>query len=142
MYICEKKEKASQYKGVYWHTQNAKWCARLNLKGQQPKYGGTFYDELDAAKSVNHLCEAMDIPLQNPGISGIPNQQCQVAYCRIYFCLKIVRKITHVKTYFVNFFQKQVTPFFFDLNIFLWVSPRPPKKPWILCTLNFKFFCG
>ena len=78
VYICEKKKKTSQYKGVYLHAQNGKWCTRLKLKGQPPKYGGSFYDELDAAKSVNYLCEAMDIPLQNPGISGIPTQRYQV----------------------------------------------------------------
>jgi hypothetical protein len=37
-----------------------------------------FKDELDAAKRVNQLCEELGIPLQNPTISAIPNQQYQV----------------------------------------------------------------
>ena len=40
--------------------------------------GGTFNDELDAAKRVNQLCEEMGIPYKNPGISATPNQQCHV----------------------------------------------------------------
>jgi len=45
------------------------------LKGQTPKYGGQFNDEQDAAKKVNQICKGFGIPLQNPGINGMPNQQ-------------------------------------------------------------------
>jgi len=80
--ICEipnqqKNEKKSQYKGVCWHRENGKWQVRICLKGQKQKYGGMFEDELDAAKRVNQLCEELDIPAENPGISAVPNQQCQ-----------------------------------------------------------------
>ena len=44
-----------------------------------------FKDELDAAKRVNQLCEEQGIPLQNPEISAIPNEQYQVT--KNYFCL-------------------------------------------------------
>merc|ERR1712034_235048 len=74
------KEKTSQYKGVYWHRQSGKWYARLSSKvntGQIQKYGGCFKIEQDAAKRINQLCEELRIPLQNPGISSIPNQQYQ-----------------------------------------------------------------
>jgi hypothetical protein len=37
-----------------------------------------FKDELDAAKAVNQLCETLGIPLKNPEISAIANQQYQV----------------------------------------------------------------
>merc|ERR1712034_306971 len=73
----QKKEKTSQYKGVYWHTQSGKWYAQLKLKGEERKYGGTFEDELNAAKRVNQLCEEMEIPPYNPTISGRPDEQYQ-----------------------------------------------------------------
>ena len=76
--ISEKKVKRSQYKGVHWHKENRKWFVLMCLKGGKKKYGGTFIDEIDAAKRVNQLCEEMEIPLQNPGISAIPTQQYQV----------------------------------------------------------------
>ena len=78
MYACEKKEKMSQYKGVYWHRKNKKWCALINPKGQKRKFVGCFENELHAAKRVNQLCEELGIPLQNPEISAIPNQECEV----------------------------------------------------------------
>ena len=78
MFVCEKKEKTSQYKGVYWHKQIRRWYVLIHLKGKKRKYGGCFSDELDAAKRVNQLCEELEIPLQNPTISTIPNQQYQV----------------------------------------------------------------
>jgi len=68
------KEQASQYKGVSWNKKKNKWFAHLHLKGQRPKFGGTFQDELDAAKRVNQLCEEMEISPQFPGIPGMPNQ--------------------------------------------------------------------
>jgi hypothetical protein len=72
------KEKTSQYKGVYWHKNTRKWCAFVYLKGQtDQKYCGGFDNELDAAKKVNELCQTFGIPLQNPEISAIPNQQYQ-----------------------------------------------------------------
>merc|ERR1712034_300891 len=72
----KKREKTSQYKGVYGH-KNGKWLVHMSLKGKQQKYGGYFREELDAAKKVNQLCEEMEIPLQNPGISAIPTQQSE-----------------------------------------------------------------
>jgi len=69
------KEKTSQYKGVSYDKQTGKWLARFHFKGQTPKYGGQFNDEQDAAKKVNQICKGFGIPLQNPGINGMPNQQ-------------------------------------------------------------------
>jgi len=71
------REKTSQYKSVYWNHQNAIWHVKLSLGGRKQKHGGCFKREVDAAKRVNQLCEEMKIPLQNPGIEGIPNQQSQ-----------------------------------------------------------------
>merc|ERR1711925_64605 len=81
----QKKEKTSpykgvhcsRYKGVYWHKQTEKWYVLIYPKGKNRKYGGTFKDELDAGKRVNQICEELRIPLQNPGINAIPNQQYQ-----------------------------------------------------------------
>merc|ERR1712034_265005 len=54
-----------------------KWRAQLSLKGKIQKHGGIFKNELEAAIKVNQLCEEMEIPLQNPGISAIPTQQSE-----------------------------------------------------------------
>ena len=78
MIVCEKKEKTSQYKGVYWDRDRGKWHVQLWLKEGKSKYGGYFQDELDAAKRVNQLCKELGIALQHPEISTIPNQQCEV----------------------------------------------------------------
>ena len=76
--ICEKNEKTSQYKGVCWNKQTGKWFAALGLKGDKPKFGGLFKDELDAAKKVNQLCEEFGFAQQNPTVSAIPDEQYQV----------------------------------------------------------------
>jgi len=73
----QKKEKISQNKGYYWQANSAKWSVQIYQKGQAPRYGGLFSDELDAAKRVNQLCEEMKISTRNPEISAIPNQQYQ-----------------------------------------------------------------
>ena len=91
MLACEKKEKKSQYKGVYRHKQVHKWYVLIYPKGQKRKYGGMFNDELDAAKRVNQLCEELRIPSQNPEISAMPNQQYQVTKKFVYSHV-IVRK--------------------------------------------------
>merc|ERR1712034_34880 len=73
----QKKEKTSQYKGVYFHKQSGKWCVQLSLMGGTSKFGGYFKDELDAAKRVNQLCDELRIPSHNPQINATPNQQYQ-----------------------------------------------------------------
>ena len=67
----------SQYEGVYFQTQNGNWYARPLLNGTY-KYGGTFNNEMDAAKRVNQLGEEMGILKPNPDITGVPNQQSHV----------------------------------------------------------------
>ena len=69
----------------------AKWYVRLYLKGQKPKFGGLFKNELDAAKRVNQLCEEFGIPAQNPEINATPNQQYQVTK-KFVFSHGVVRK--------------------------------------------------
>ena len=106
MFVCEKKEKISQFKGVCWHKQIEKWYVLMYLKKQkQKKYGGIFENELDAAKRVNQLCEELKISPQNPTISAIPNQQHQVT--EKFFCFRWhCEKIRTVKIYLFNAFQK------------------------------------
>ena len=86
---------SSQYKGVSWHSKTREWYAQLQVKGKK-KYGGTFKDELDAAKRVNQLCEELGIPFQNPTISAKPNKKKEVTCCE---------KIGTVKIHFSNFFS-------------------------------------
>merc|ERR1711925_58878 len=52
-----------------------RWRVRVYPKGGKLKFGGHFKDEVDAGKRVNQLCEELRIPLHNPAISAIPNQQ-------------------------------------------------------------------
>ena len=115
MFACEKKEKKSQYKGVTWYKNRKKWFVQLNIKGGKQKFGGTFDDELDAAKRVNQLCEELRIPLKNPEISAKQNQQNQVT---IKFVLShgIVRKSELQK---LNFFDVC-----FKLNILTFSSTK------------------
>jgi len=70
-------QQTSQYKGVFLHKKSGKWYVLMCLKGEKPKYGGIFNDQLDAAKRVNQICEKLEIPLRNPGIAGMPNEQSQ-----------------------------------------------------------------
>jgi len=43
---------SSQFKGVYWHTRDRKWVARINIDGKRWALG-YFGDELDAARAYN-----------------------------------------------------------------------------------------
>jgi hypothetical protein len=87
IYSGENKEKTSQYKGVTWHSKIKKWYAQLPVKGGKTKYGGTFDNELEAAKRVNQLCEELSFPQQNPTVSAIPDEKYQVT--RNFFCLNL-----------------------------------------------------
>ena len=102
MFACEKKEKASQYKGVTWNKETRTWKVQLKLKKEKVKYGGYCKDELDAAKRVNQLCEELGIPLQNPEISGMPNQKYEVTYSEKIITVKIYFSIFGQIVFFCN----------------------------------------
>ena len=57
---------ASNYTGVSWHSQNRKWLAQLCLGSQTKIFGGLFFDEREAAKKVNNLCDEYDVEYKNP----------------------------------------------------------------------------
>jgi len=71
----QNKKKTSQYKEVYWHKQIRKWYVSMYLPGGTRKYDGTFKNEVDAGKMVNHICKEWGLPLKNPEIGDILNQQ-------------------------------------------------------------------
>ena len=99
MFVCKKKETSSQYKGVCWHRERGNWQVQLFVKGEKAKSGGYFKDELDAGIRVNEMCKELGIPLQNPKISGIPNEQYEVT--------KIIFISWHCEEYlFFQFFSK------------------------------------
>ena len=75
LFVCEKKEKTSQYKGVSWHKESKNWHVQVRSKERKLKSGGYFKDELDAGKRVNQLCEEFAIPLHNPKISSVPSDK-------------------------------------------------------------------
>merc|ERR1712034_264142 len=83
----QKREKMSQYKGVYWHRGSGKWYTHLSMKGEKLRHGGVFTDELDAAKRVNQLCEEFGIPFKNPGIiAEMPTQQSPKTKSKVHQC--------------------------------------------------------
>jgi hypothetical protein len=61
--------KTSQSTGVYLNRKTGKWYAQLYIKGEEKqKHAGSFDNELDAAKKVNHLCQKFGYPIKNPEI--------------------------------------------------------------------------
>jgi hypothetical protein len=79
MNIFEAEEKISQYDGVFWNKGIGRWYVQIILlTGIEPEYFGSFDDEKEAGKKVNQICEKHGIPLKNPGIGTIPNQQRHV----------------------------------------------------------------
>ena len=81
--MYEAKEKTSQYSGVCWNEKLRKWKAQIRIKSARKTFGGCYKDEQDAAKRVNQLCEEFGIPIRNPEISGVPNEQ--VTKCCVMF---------------------------------------------------------
>jgi len=61
----------SKYKGVSWHKKCKKWRAFLNI-GKKYKDGGTYENELDAAKKVNQMCDKLQIKRNNPEVDASP----------------------------------------------------------------------
>jgi len=62
--------KSSQYKGVH-QTKNNQWYVQIQ-KGENYKFGGSFDNELDAARRVNQLCLEIGIAPKNPEVKGKP----------------------------------------------------------------------
>ena len=75
IFVCEPKQKTSQYIGVYWYKQRHKWCVDLHWPRRKKNFGGYFNDELDAARKVNQLCEKFGIPHKNHGIETMTSKQ-------------------------------------------------------------------
>jgi len=61
------KRKQNLFHGIYWHKTNKKWVAHLQVDGRN-KYGGSFDNEVDAAKKVNQMCQEIKIAPRNPEI--------------------------------------------------------------------------
>ena len=122
LFACEKKEKTSQYKGVSWNKQIGKWYVQL---WRVSNSGAYFKNELDAAKRVNQLCEELGIPLRNPDISVVPNQQYQVT--KQFVRLMCLQDNQNYENYFFNFFQIfffLIHKLCFKLNIFSFPSTK------------------
>jgi hypothetical protein len=96
----------SKYKGVSWLKERKKWRVQIRLKGEKPKYGGIFRNELDAAKEVNQLCEELGIPPKNPEINAILNTQYQVTTKYIFRILTNLKLFHIFSTY--SFLAAQV----------------------------------
>jgi len=66
------KTKSSKYFGVIRIINTEKWKAQICKNGKQI-YGGSFDDEIDAAKAVNQLCEENGLSQKNTDITGKPS---------------------------------------------------------------------
>ena len=71
--LLEATQSTLKYEGVSWNEKRNLWQAEFHINGKKRK--SYFGNEFDAAKHLNNLCEKMGIPLQNPNICAIPNQQ-------------------------------------------------------------------
>jgi len=61
---------SSQYKGVSWDKSHAKWQAYVSLNNKM-HCRTCFENEIDAAKTVNQLCDEFGIQRKNPGIGTL-----------------------------------------------------------------------
>jgi len=61
----------SKYKGVIWSERDGKWAARIYMNPKR-YYGGSFDEEIEAAKKVNQICYDLGIPQKNPEVNAIP----------------------------------------------------------------------
>lgn len=66
------KTKSSQYHGVSWITATQRWIGSVHYKGKS-NYAGTWKSEIDAAYSVNLLCDKLGLPRKNPQIGDPPD---------------------------------------------------------------------
>ena len=69
-FICE--TPSSKYKGVNWVKKSRKWRAYIYL-GDSFKQGGTYNNQLEAAKRVNQMCDEFKIKRKNPDVNASPN---------------------------------------------------------------------
>ena len=90
--LHEAKIKTSQYDGVCLHKKTGKWQVEFIVNSRK-QYGGIFYNELNAAKRVNQLCEELKIPHRNHGIGAIPNEVTNK-----FFFLMESEKALHVRS--------------------------------------------
>jgi hypothetical protein len=117
MFVNERNDKTSQYKGVSYKKQTCKWVARFHLKGHTPKYGGQFNNEEDAGKKVNQICKEFGIPPYNPEIGAIPNEGYEVT--KNFVCINLPFQ------FFPKFFL--YTKLCFKLYIFKILVFFPPE---------------
>jgi len=70
--VLNKQTQSSKYKGVNWVKKSRKWRAYIYL-GDSFKQGGTYNNQLDAAKRVNQMCDEFKIKRKNPDVNASPN---------------------------------------------------------------------
>ena len=61
---------SSKYLGVSWDKQNKKWKASFNYN-KKKVHIGFFTNQNDAAKAVNWKCKELKIPIKNPEVVGV-----------------------------------------------------------------------
>ena len=61
----------SRYKGVSWHKQRQKWCARIGLNGKL-KHLGLFKCELEAARAYNAATIELFGDFARPNVISLP----------------------------------------------------------------------
>ena len=59
--------------GVTWNKYNKKWQAHI-YHNKKSIYIGAFENEKDAAKAVNSKCMKLKIPIKNPVVGVLDNE--------------------------------------------------------------------
>jgi hypothetical protein len=77
--VFELTQSTSNYGGVSWNEKKQLWQAEFYFNGKLTSTS-YFKNELDAAKNINQLCQNMRIPLKNPELPEISNQQVTVLF--------------------------------------------------------------
>jgi len=71
IFLCVLTHSTSKYKGVYLEKKSNKWRAFLYFE-KILQSGGAYYDEVDAAKKVNKMCDKFQIKRKNPDVDASP----------------------------------------------------------------------
>ena len=60
------------YSGVIWAQSDRRWLAAVYICKNKKYYGGYFFEEIEAAKRVNQICDELGNEHKNPGVDAMP----------------------------------------------------------------------
>jgi len=69
------------YSGVIWARGDRRWLAAVYIEKNKKYYGGYYFEEIEAAKRVNQICDELGIEHKNPGVDAMPKQHKRLISC-------------------------------------------------------------